>query len=128
LKRIEVSSVSLSLVINTVLYRHYSGFHSRCIKSVLENATERSVVGPIGTLQIVHDNFFDSYKRIVDKHRKGEGKGARWITSLYDVSNMGLVKLFLEAGVQVRHIRNLPPLTFAVDDRYFYSTISAPPE
>ena len=98
------------------------------IKSVLESATERSIVGPIGALQIFYDNFFDSYKRIVDKHRKGEGKGARWITSLYDVSNMGLVKLFLEAGVQVRHIRNLPPLTFAVDDRYFYSTISAPPE
>jgi two-component system, OmpR family, sensor histidine kinase VicK len=31
---------------------------------------------------------------------------------------MGIVK-----WVQVRHIRNLPPLTFAVDDRYFYSTI-----
>jgi two-component system, OmpR family, sensor histidine kinase VicK len=93
------------------------------IKSVLESATERSVIGPIGALQIVYDNFFNFYKRIVDKHRKGEGKGVRWITSIYEDNNIGLVKLFLEAGIQVRHIRNLPPLTFAVDDRYFYSTI-----
>jgi hypothetical protein len=68
------------------------------IKSVLENTTERSVVGPIGALQIVYDNFFDSYKRIVDKHRKREGKGVRWVTSIYEDSNIGLVKLFLEAG------------------------------
>ena len=58
------------------------------MKSVMQSATERSVVGPIGALQIVYDNFFDSYKRVIDKHRKGEGKGIRWITSIYDDSNI----------------------------------------
>ena len=47
----------------------------------------------------------------------------RWITSIYDASNIDLVKFFLEAGVQVRHIPDLPPIAWSVDDRYFYSTI-----
>jgi len=94
-----------------------------CLKSVIESANERFVVGSIGALQIIHDNFFDLYKRIVDKQRKGEGKGVRWITSIHDRTNIDLVKIFLDAGVQMRHIRNLPPMNFAVDKRYFYATI-----
>lgn len=93
------------------------------MKSVIETATERSVIAPIGALQLIYDNFFDLYKRIIEKHRKGEGKGIRWITSIYDDSNIGIVKSFLEAGIQVRHIRVLPPIAWSVDDRYFYSTV-----
>ena len=96
---------------------------SAFMRSVIGSATERAVVAPIGALQMVYDNFFNSYKRIIDKHRKGEGKGVRWITSIYDHSNIGLVKLFLESGVQIRHIRALPPIAWSVDDRFFYSTI-----
>jgi hypothetical protein len=96
---------------------------SAFMRSIIGSATERAVVAPIEALQMVYDNFFNSYKRIIDKHRKGEGKGVRWITSIYDHSNIGLVKLFLEAGVQIRHIRALPPIAWSVDDRYFYSTI-----
>jgi two-component system, OmpR family, sensor histidine kinase VicK len=94
-----------------------------CLRSVIESANERFVVGSIGALQIIYDNFFDLYKRIVDRQRRGQGRGVRWITSIYDASNIELVKIFLNAGVQMRHIRNLPPMNFAVDDRYFYATI-----
>src|SRR6478672_1062318 len=48
------------------------------LKSVIEKASERSVCSSIGGMQLVYDNFFDEYKKIIDRHRKrGEGKGVR---------------------------------------------------
>jgi two-component system sensor histidine kinase VicK len=101
------------------------------MKSVLDEANERSVVSPIGGMQLVYNNFFEEYKAIVDKQRrrgegggerKSKGKGIRWITSI-DNDSIELVKIFLNAGIQIRHVKNLAPMNFAVDDRYFYATI-----
>jgi hypothetical protein len=64
---------------------------------------------------MVHENFFDQYKKILDKHR--EGKGA------IDKDNKDLVKIFLNIGVQIRHLRNLPPMNFVVNDKHFHATI-----
>jgi signal transduction histidine kinase len=102
------------------------------MKAVLGKANERSVVSSVGGMQLVYNNFFEQYKTIVDKQRrrgglevkgKGKGKGIRWITSI-DKDSVQLVKVFLNAGIQVRHIKNQTPMNFAVDDRYFYATIS----
>jgi two-component system, OmpR family, sensor histidine kinase VicK len=92
------------------------------MKSVIEKASERSVVSSIGGMQLVYNNFFEEYKKIIYKQRKGEGKGVRWITSI-DKDNVSLVNIFLDAGIQIRHLKNLTPMNFAVDDRYFYATI-----
>jgi signal transduction histidine kinase len=102
------------------------------MKSVIEKASERSVVSSVGGLQLVYNSFFEEYKKIiVDNHRrrvggerkrKNKGKGIRWITSI-DKDSVELVKVFLNAGIQVRHLKNLTPMNFAVDDRYFYATI-----
>jgi two-component system, OmpR family, sensor histidine kinase VicK len=92
------------------------------VKYVIENASKRLLCSTSGGMQMVYDNFFDLYKKIIDKHRKGEGEGIRWITSV-DKNNKDLVNLFLNAGVHVRHVKNLPPMNFAVDNRYFHSTI-----
>src|SRR5919198_6500368 len=98
------------------------------IKSVLDKANERSVVSSIGGMQLVYNNFFEQYKAIIDKQRRrvGEGerksKGIRWITYI-DKDGVELVKIFLNAGIQIRHVKNLAAMNFAVDDRYFYATI-----
>jgi signal transduction histidine kinase len=94
------------------------------IKSVLDKANERSVVSSLGGMQLVYNNFFEEYKKIIEKQRRtrGGGKGIRWITSI-DKDGIELVKVFLNAGIQVRHIKNLTPMNFAVDDRNFYATI-----
>ena len=96
------------------------------MKSVIEKASERSVVSSIGGMQLVYNNFFEEYKKIiVDKQRGGggrKGKGIRWVTSI-GRDSVELVKVFLNSGIQIRHIKNLTPMNFAVDDRYFYATI-----
>jgi hypothetical protein len=94
------------------------------MKSVIGNASERSVCSSIGAMQLVYNNFFDEYKKIMDKYRRdGKGKGIRWITSIIDKNNIDLVKIFLNAGIQVRHVKSLTPMNFAVDNKHFYATI-----
>ena len=62
------------------------------MKSVIEKASERSVVSSIGGMQLVYNNFFEEYKKIiVINKRRGEGKGIRWITSI-DKDSIELVK------------------------------------
>jgi two-component system, OmpR family, sensor histidine kinase VicK len=94
------------------------------MKSVIENSSERSVCSTIGAMQLIHNTFFEEYKKIIDKHRRDrQGKGIRWITSIIDKDSIDLVKIFLNAGIQVRHVRNLTPMSFAVDNKHFYATI-----
>ena len=93
------------------------------MKSVIEKASERSVCSPIGGMQLIYNNFFDEYKKIIDRHRKrGEGKGVRWIISI-DKDSIDLVKLFLNTGVQIRHVKNLTRMNFAVDNIHINATI-----
>ena len=103
------------------------------LRSILEKATERSVCSPIGAIQLVYKNFFDEYKKIIDKQRSeirvGEGgtgkqqtRGIRWVTSI-DKDSVDLVKAFLNEGIRVRHVKDLPPMNFAVDSKHFYATI-----
>src|SRR5919197_855931 len=94
------------------------------MKSVIEKASERSVVSSMGGMKLVYDNFFEQYKKIIENKQKTgrKGKGIRWITSI-DKESIELVKVFLNVGIQIRHIKNLTPMNFAVDDRYFYATI-----
>ena len=92
------------------------------MKHVIEDASKRLVCSSSGGMQLIYDNFFDQYKKILDKYRNGKGEGIRWIITI-DKDNKELVKIFLNAGVQIRHLKNLIPMNFAVDDKHFHSTI-----
>jgi two-component system, OmpR family, sensor histidine kinase VicK len=95
------------------------------MRSVIKKSSERSVCSSIGGMQLIYNNFFDEYKRIADRNGgvgTAEGKGIRWITCI-DKGSIDLVKLFLNAGVRIRHLKNLTPMNFAVDNRNFYATI-----
>ncbi|HXX98896.1 MAG TPA: hypothetical protein VEL11_17520, partial [Candidatus Bathyarchaeia archaeon] len=92
------------------------------MKYVIENASKRLICSSSGATQMVYDNFFDLYKKILDKHRRGEGEGIRWLT-IIDKENKDLIEVFINAGAQVRHVSNLPPINFAVDNINFHATI-----
>jgi len=56
---------------------------------------------------------------MLDRHRnKGSGREqgssstVRWVT-IIDKESVDLVKKFLDAGIQMRHVRYLPPINFA---------------
>ena len=46
----------------------------------------------------------------------------RWIINI-DKENLNLVRLFLNAGIQVRHAKHMPPMNFGVSDKEMGATI-----
>ena len=81
------------------------------MKYVIENASKRLICSSSGAMQLVYDKFFDLYKKILDESKEEgvNGEGIRWITTI-DEDNKDLVKLFLNVGVQIRHLTNLQPM------------------
>ena len=64
-----------------------------------------------------NNNFFDSYKIVLDKNKKGEHKGILWIGNLDkkgEVDRFELIEIFLNLGVQIRHVKNILPINFAI--------------
>jgi two-component system sensor histidine kinase VicK len=99
--------------------------HDEIYKQIVhlaETSTELSIVSSFGGMQLIYNNFFDLYKKIMDKYRKGEGKGIRWVCSI-DAESMDLVKIFLSLGMQLRHVRSLTPMSFAIGDKELNATV-----
>jgi two-component system sensor histidine kinase VicK len=92
------------------------------LRRLNNSSTRLSVCSAFGGMQMAYKYLFDSYLNIVDKDRKGEGKGLRWIINI-DKENLNLVRLFLNAGVQVRHAKHMPPMNFGVSDKEMAATI-----
>jgi two-component system sensor histidine kinase VicK len=75
-----------------------------------------------GGLQYSHSHFFDIKKKLLDKQKKGQHKGIRYITNI-GKENVQLVKLYVEQGIQIKHIKNLPAMSFGVSDKEIAVTI-----
>ncbi len=74
-------------------------------------------------MQLIYNDFLNSYKKILDKHKRGESKeGIRWICNIQKES-LEIVKMFLDMGMQIRHAKNLTPMSFALGDKEINATI-----
>ncbi|MGN6624490.1 MAG: hypothetical protein ACTHKK_10145, partial [Candidatus Nitrosocosmicus sp.] len=95
------------------------------IRFAIKRSTERFVCSSIGGMQLVYNNFFDLYKEIIEKQKtKGEGNGIKCLTYIdNNKDSIEIVKAFLDAGIHVRHIKNLPPMNFSVDSNSIQATI-----
>ncbi|MFZ0224120.1 MAG: hypothetical protein WAM42_20760, partial [Candidatus Nitrosopolaris sp.] len=85
-------------------------------------ATKLSICSAVGGMQMTYKYLFDTFLDIVEKYKKGEGEGMRWIINI-DKDNLDLVKVFLKSGIQIRHIKNMPPMNFGVSDVQMAATI-----
>jgi len=109
--------------IKTKLLEHQDEIYNHFMMTI-ERSKERYACWSVGGLQMVYNNFFNSYKNIVEKQKKGEGNGIKWLTYIDDDKNtIELVKIFLDAGIQIRHIKNLPSMNFSFDSKSIQLTI-----
>ena len=92
------------------------------ILHIAETSSGLSIVSVIGGLQLTYDNFFGPYKNILDKYKTGKGKGIKWVINI-EKESVELVKIFLGLGMQIKHIKNLPPINFSVGDKEVNATI-----
>ncbi|MGC1931841.1 MAG: HAMP domain-containing sensor histidine kinase [Candidatus Nitrosopolaris sp.] len=93
------------------------------IKRLNNRANKLSICSSLGGMQMSYNYLFDSYKNVLDKYRRGESKdGIRWIINI-DKESLDLVKIFLNTGIQIRHVKNMPPMNFGVSDEEIAATI-----
>jgi len=96
------------------------------IKRKNNAANKLSICTGFGGMQMSYNYLFDSYMNVVDKSKKKgrakEDSGLRWITNI-DRASLNLVKKFSQAGINIRHIKNMPPLSFGVSDKEVALTI-----
>jgi hypothetical protein len=91
------------------------------IKKNIESSNEIKISSHAGGLELIYNNFLGSYKKIQDRYRKGEHKGIRFITTI-NKDNERLATLLLNEGVQIRHAKNLTPLSFSISNKEFMAT------
>ena len=91
------------------------------LKSLGKGSEEILVCSDTGLLKILHNSFFGMYQEIMDKYDGECHDGIRWITNISCRDDVGLVKLFMDIGIKIRSVRNLPPLNFLVTDKVFIS-------
>ncbi|MBD0360207.1 MAG: HAMP domain-containing histidine kinase, partial [Nitrososphaeraceae archaeon] len=60
--------------------------------------------------------------KLLDKQGRGEHKGIRYITNINN-DNLNISKTYLDYGIQIRHMKNLPPMSFGVSDKEIAVTI-----
>ena len=75
-----------------------------------------------GGMEYSYNHFFEIRKKILEKQKKGEHKGIRYVSNITQ-DNAKFVKVFLDAGIRIKHIKNLPPMSFGVSDREIGATI-----
>jgi two-component system, OmpR family, sensor histidine kinase VicK len=92
------------------------------ISRLIANSNELCVCLTSGGLQYCHNHFSEIRKKSLEKQKKGEHRGIRYISNITQ-DNVKFPKLFLEAGIRMRHVKNLPPLSFGVSDKEIGATI-----
>jgi two-component system, OmpR family, sensor histidine kinase VicK len=75
-----------------------------------------------GGMQYSYNHFFEIRKKLLEKQKKGEHKGVRYISNITQ-DNEKFIKAFLDAGIKIRHVKNLPPMSFGVSDKEIGATI-----
>ncbi|HEY7080427.1 MAG TPA: HAMP domain-containing sensor histidine kinase [Nitrososphaeraceae archaeon] len=75
-----------------------------------------------GGMQYSYNYFFDIKKKLLDRQKKGEHRGIRYLSDI-NKDNMNLVKALLNAGIEIRYLKNLPPMSFEVSDKEIAATI-----
>jgi signal transduction histidine kinase len=92
-------------------------------KNILIDSTEFMVCSKSSGLRLAYSNYFDTYQKIMAKQKNKEHRGIRLVTSILNNNDAELVSKFLSIGVNIRHVKNIPPIDFAVSEKEMIATI-----
>jgi len=92
------------------------------IVRINQTSNEFSVCATAGGMQFAYNYLLKVINELEDRHKKGEHKGIRYISTI-NGDNLELAKKLIDYGVQLKHINNLPPMSFGVSDKEMGATI-----
>jgi two-component system, OmpR family, sensor histidine kinase VicK len=99
--------------------------HDKIINEIVrinQSSNEFSVCGTAGGMHFAYNYLLKVINEIEDRHKKGEHKGIRYISTI-NGDNLELAKKLIDYGVQLKHVNNLPPMSFGVSDKEMGATI-----
>jgi signal transduction histidine kinase len=110
--------------IETKLLENQDEIYNHFVKSI-EKSAQLYICTSIGGLHMAYNNFFNFYKKIIERQKRCDVcNGVKWLTFIDDnKNNIERVKTFLNNGIQIRHIKNLPSMNFSVDNSNIHATI-----
>jgi two-component system, OmpR family, sensor histidine kinase VicK len=92
------------------------------IVRINQSSNEFSVCATAGGMQFAYNYLLKVINELEDRHKKGEHKGIRYISTI-NGDNLELAKKLIDYGVQLKHVNNLPPMSFGVSDKEMGATI-----
>jgi two-component system, OmpR family, sensor histidine kinase VicK len=92
------------------------------IVRINQASNELSVCATAGGMQFAYNYLLKVINELEDRHKKGEHKGIRYISTI-NGDNLELAKRLVDYGVQLKHVNNLPPMSFGVSDKEMGATI-----
>jgi two-component system, OmpR family, sensor histidine kinase VicK len=96
---------------------------SKKIIELVKESNELHIYSTTGGMQLIYNNFFEAYKDILKKHKTGEHRGIKWVTSIYNKKDIEVVTIFLNEGINIRHVKSTPFSSFALSDKLLNSTM-----
>ena len=97
----------------------------RIIKEIIqinERSNEMYICATAGGIQFTYNYLFEVTNKLLEKYKRGEHKGIKYISTI-NKHNKNLAKILIHAGVQLRHVKNLPPMSFGISDKQMAATI-----
>ena len=92
------------------------------ITKCLETSNELAICSVPNGMRLFQSEFFADVIQVLQMQVAGKHKGIRLVTTIQE-QDVEIVKLFIDAGVQIRHVQNLIPVNFAVSDKMLNATI-----
>jgi two-component system, OmpR family, sensor histidine kinase VicK len=97
-------------------------------KKTIKEADWFSACITVDAMKLMRNYYDNEVQTATERVRKNnnnasEGsKGFRWISD-FEKEDIDIVQHFLDLGVEVRHVRNIIPMTFAVTDKKLIATM-----
>jgi two-component system, OmpR family, sensor histidine kinase VicK len=95
---------------------------------LVRRSKQYSVCSVSDGLLYAYNHSFDAFKERLDLYRSGKHAGIRWITKIEDNPDSRLleaVKTFMKLGMQIRHVKSSPPMSFGISEKEMGITIES---
>lgn len=92
------------------------------IRNVVYNSNELNACSSPGGLTIAYNYFIPLIKQMLERKKNGLHKGIRFLTEI-NKDNLEMVKVFLELGIDIRHIKDISPFNFNVTNMELLAAI-----
>ena len=77
----------------------------------------------IGGLELIRKNYPEFQSKILQKYKKGEHGGVKWITTINTKTDAEEARFFLNPSFQIRHVKDTLFTNFALSDKILLSSI-----